>query len=324
MGCRFFCLALLFILQAIGRVKGQAIDNTESFRSISSEKYFRGYYENDFFTGKDRDYTQGIYIEKVHPEIRHFFLTRLLLHPPNSKLKYGLAIEHDAYTPNYIDRPGIQVGDRPYAATLTLKTFITAVNPKGKKRITTVLTTGVIGPWAGGEEMQRTIHHWINYTQPLGWHNQMSNDLVLNYQINYEKEILTRANWLSVSSYSSVRVGTLSDKISSGFSFITGNFDSPYKPATSVLSRKWRWHLYYQPLVSLIGYDAVLEGPVFNHSSPYTIPTGDIRRLSFQHKYGIVLTREGFYIEYFQTGLTEEFNHYIFHRTGGIQIGFGF
>jgi hypothetical protein len=317
-----FIVFLLFLIPFLANA--QAIDNTESFRSINSDKYFRVYYENDFFTGKDRDYTQGIYIEKVHPAIRHFFLTKILWHPKNGSLKYGLAIEHDAYTPNYIDRAAIQYGDRPYAATLMLKTFITARNRIRKERISAVLSTGVIGPWAGGEQMQRTIHHWINYTQPLGWHNQLSNDLVLNYQLNYEKELLSAGRWLSVSSYSTLRAGTLSDKLSTGFSLMTGNFYSPYQATSGLFSRKWRWHLYYQPLISLVGYDATLEGPIFNHTSPYTIPVSDIKRLTFQHKYGIVLIRKGFYVEYFQTGLTEEFKYYVFHRTGGIQIGFGF
>src|SRR5580692_8835941 len=51
----------------------QAIDNILSFRNISSDHYFRINYENDFFSGTDRDYTQGIYIEKVTPGIRRFF-----------------------------------------------------------------------------------------------------------------------------------------------------------------------------------------------------------------------------------------------------------
>ncbi len=319
--CLLFIALFHFLPQT--SAQAQAIDNTESFRTINSDKYFRIYYENDFFTGKDRDYTQGIYIEKVHPGIRHFFLTRLLWRPANSFLKYGLAIEHNAYTPNNIDRSAIQYGDRPYAGTLMLKTFITAINQKRKERVSTILATGVIGPWAGAEQMQQTIHHWINYTQPLGWHNQVSNDLLLNYQINFEKELFSSMEWLSLGSFSTIRAGTLSDKVATGFSLMTGHFFSPYLAPNGPL-KKWHWHLYYQPLISLVGYDATLEGPLFNRSSPYTIPAGEIRRFTFQHRYGIVIMRKGLYLEYFQTGTTEEFNNYIFHRTGGIQAGFGF
>ena len=320
---RWLLFITIFHLWIPSRTWAQAIDNTECFRAINSDKYFRIYYENDFFTGKDRDYTQGIYIEKIHPGIRHFFLTRLLWHPCNSFLKYGLAIEHDAYTPNYIDRSAIQYGDRPYAGALMLKSFIKSVNSVRKESVSTILSTGVIGPWAGGEQMQQTIHHWINYTQPQGWHNQISNDVLLNYQLNFEKELFNSGRWLSLSSYSTIRAGTISDKLTTGFSLMTGHFISPYLLSSGPI-KKWHWHLYYQPLISLVGYDATLEGPLFNHTSPYTIPADEIRRFTFQHKYGVVIMRKGFYAEYFQTGNTEEFNNYVFHRTGGIQVGFGF
>src|SRR5664279_3264533 len=82
----------------------QAMDNTGSDRNIQSNRYFRINYENDFFTASDRDYTQGILIEKVHPAFGGFPLMKILWHPRHTVLKYGLAIEHNAYTPNRIDR----------------------------------------------------------------------------------------------------------------------------------------------------------------------------------------------------------------------------
>src|SRR5450631_2588178 len=136
-------------------VSAQAIDNTESFRNISSDQYFRINYENDFFSGTDREYTQGIYIEKVKPSFKNFFLSKLLWHPRNSTVKYGIAIEQDVYTPNYIDRTEIQYGDHPFAGALFLKTFLTAMNPARRERVSSLLSTGLIGPWAGGEGMQR-------------------------------------------------------------------------------------------------------------------------------------------------------------------------
>jgi lipid A 3-O-deacylase len=73
-----------------------------------------------------------------------------------------------------------------------------------------------------------------------------------------------------------------------------------------------------------VGYDATLEGGLFNRSSVYTIPGADINRLTLQNKFGLVLIFHSFYIEYYHTGLTEEFKTSLYHKTGGIQIGFGF
>ena len=324
-------------------VSAQAIDNTESFRNISSDHYFRINYENDFFSGTDREYTQGIYLEKVKPSFQNFFLSRLLWHPRNSAVKYGIAIEQDVYTPNYIDRPDIQYGDHPFAGALFLKTFQTATNSVRRERISTALSTGLIGPWAGGEGMQRTIHHWINYTQPRGWPNQISNDMVLNYQLNYEKEFLSVRDRVSLSSYNSLRLGTLGTKATTGLTLMAGNFYSPFGtsspspagvpgtsgslPANSPRNprpKKFQWYIYDQPLVNAVGYDAILQGGIFNHSSPYTISGSDIERLTFQNKYGIIVIFRHLSLEYYQTNLTKEFRTGAYHGTGGLQIGFGF
>src|SRR5450755_1069037 len=209
-------------------VRGQAMDNTLSYRNIPSNKYFRINYENDFFAAFDRDYTQGILIEKVHPGLSRFPLMKILWHPEHSETKYGLAIEHNAYTPNLIDQYAVQYGDRPYAGVLMLKSFLIADNFERRLRISVSFSAGIIGQGAGGEQMQRTIHHWINYMQPQGWHNQIQNDLVLNYQVNGEKEIYQYRDHFLVSAYGSARLGTLSDKISAGFTSSLGNFNSPF------------------------------------------------------------------------------------------------
>jgi lipid A 3-O-deacylase len=319
-------IILLFFLLPVASF-AQAVDNAVAFRNIHSDRYFRINYENDFFTGTDRDYTQGIYIEKVNSNFRKFFLSRLLWRPRNSEVQYGLGVEQDVYTPNHLDVADILYGDRPYAGSLFLKTFLTATDAERRQRVSTSLSTGLIGPDAGGEGMQKAIHHWINYITPLGWHNQIRNDLVLNYQVNYEKEIFSASNALSLSSYSSVRLGTLSSKVTTGLTVMAGNFYSPFKDIEAHpgnTAKKWQWYVYDQPLVNLVGYDATLQGGLFNHSSPYTIPASQIDRLTFQHKFGLVIILKGLYLEYFQTSLTKEFSTSVYHRTGGIQVGFGF
>ncbi|HMH23348.1 MAG TPA: lipid A deacylase LpxR family protein [Puia sp.] len=313
---------LVCILPVFGLA--QAIDNTGIFRNISSDHYFRINYENDFFSGTDREYTQGIYIEKVTPSFRRFFLSKLLWHPRNGLVKYGIAIEHEGYTPNYIDRPEIQAGDRPYAGAIFLKTFQQAINAGRGERVTSLLSTGLIGPAAGGEGMQRAIHHWINYTQPQGWHNQIRNDLVMNYQLNYEKEFLSYGDHLSLSTYGSLRLGTLNTKATTGLTLMAGNFYSPFGTSGALPVKKIQWYFYDQPLVNVVGYDATLQGGLFNRSSPYTISNRDMSRLTFQNKYGFIVILRHLYLEYYQTSITKEFRTSAYHGTGGLQIGFGF
>ena len=68
---------------------GQTINNTMSYKHINNDKYFRLNYENDFFSGTDMYYTQGIHVELVSPAMKHFPLTKVLPHPKYSITKYG-------------------------------------------------------------------------------------------------------------------------------------------------------------------------------------------------------------------------------------------
>ena len=107
---------------------------------------------------------------------------------------------------------------------------------------------------------------------------------------------------------------------------MAGNFTDPYKSnnRTKKEIKKFRYYLYGQTETSIIGYDASLQGGLFNHSSPYTISSGNITRVTFQGDYGIVVSFRKIYLEYCQSYLTKEFSTGKFHRWGGIRIGSGF
>ncbi len=54
---------------------------------------------------------------------------------------------------------------------------------------------------AGAKGMQEGIHRWLNDIQPQGWGNQVHNDLVLNYQVNYERQLYAARDHVSLSAY---------------------------------------------------------------------------------------------------------------------------
>jgi len=74
-------------------------------------------------------------------------------------------------------------------------------------------------------------------------------------------------------------------------------------------------------LVNAIGYDATMQGGVFNRSSPYTIAAKDIKRVTLQQNFGVVLNFRKIYLEYFQSLLSPEFSGGKMHRWGGLKIG---
>jgi len=63
---------------------------------------------------------------------------------------------------------------------------------------------------------------------------------------------------------------------------MAGNFNSPFKNSCYQLHKKFQWYIYEQPLLNAVVYDATLQGGVFDHKSPYTIPVKDISRLTFR------------------------------------------
>jgi len=300
----------------------QAIDNTLSFKNINSNSYFRINYENDFFSATDKDYTQGIHMEMVAPWIKRFPLSKLLVHPKFSYVRYGMGLEHDAYTPSSYSVTNILYGDRPFTACLFLKTFLIAIDPAHKQRFSSSLSTGVIGQAAGGMEMQTAIHKWLDDVKPVGWPNQIHNDAIINYQADYEKQIVSLGHFFSMDMDGMARAGTLSDKAAIGTTIMFGYLDDPFSLVTD-RANNFRIYAYEHAEGNAVAYDATLEGGVFNHTSPYTISPKDVTPFVFQNRFGFVVVYRRIYLEYFQTLLSHEFTTGDFHVWGGVQIAFG-
>ena len=330
-GMPFVCIKMMQIRNTITAllvcllplaVGAQAIDNTLSYKNINSDRYFRINYENDFFSGTAKYYTQGIHLELVAPWVQKFPLSKLLVHPRYSYIRYGLGAEHEGYTPTSITNPAILYGDRPFAACLFLKTFLIAIDSVKKQRFSTALSTGVIGQAAGGAEMQTSIHKWLGDYTPRGWPNQIHNDAILNYQVNYEKQLLSAGKVFCWDADGMARAGTLSDKAGIGTTLMFGYFDSPFSSAIARGSN-FRIYAYERPGVNFIGYDATLQGGLFDKTSPYTISANNIERVTFENRFGLVMVYRRVYLEYFQSLLSSEFSTGDYHVWGGIQVAFG-
>ncbi|MEO5563044.1 MAG: lipid A deacylase LpxR family protein [Chitinophagaceae bacterium] len=313
---------LIFLLAVLCGINGysQIIDNTSTFKN-SSDKYIRFHYDNDYFTKTDDYYTQGMSLEYVHPGLQKFPLTRLLYKPKESHYKYGISFDHYAYTPTTIRSDDILYGNRPFCASISFKTFLIATNEQKRQRIATTVIVGLMGPGAGGKEMQTTIHRWLGAITPHGWQHQVRNDVIADYQVNYEKQVLSHKNSILVNAVGKARIGLHQDNLKGGFNFMVGRFDDPY--ALQGKNKKLRCYLYGQLVAGVTGYDATLQGGLFNRKSPYIISSNDMTRLTLQGDYGIVVRFSSMYLEYCQSFITKEFNTGHLHRWGGIRIGVG-
>lgn len=304
----------------------QVIDNTASFRITPAKAYIRLHYENDYFSGSDEYYTQGINLEFVSPVLEKNPLSRLLLTPKENANQFGMAVEHNAYTPTSIRSNAILYNDRPFAAALMIKSFGLSNNEAKRYRITSSLSLGMIGPVAGAHEIQRMIHRWINDTNPQGWQYQIKNDLIINYEASLEKN-LVHSRYFILNGFSAARVGTLNTRFSLGSVLMLGKLNSSItslftRNTNSEQKQKFSFQFYAQPLMNLVLYDATLEGGmIFNRDSPYTLSNSELNHFTFQGNTGIIFTTKTFSLEYFQSILSKEFNSGHSHRWGGIRIG---
>jgi lipid A 3-O-deacylase len=298
--------------------KAQLIDNSSTFRNLPAKSYFRFHYDNDFFTKTDYYYSQGIELEYVHPDLQKFFLSNILLRPVNTLITTGITFNLFAYTPTSIRSDSILYGDRPYAAAMSFKMFNKATDTIHQQQFASSFQLGGIGPLAQGENIQTGIHRWLHNKLPEGWQYQVQNDIVLNYQLNYEKKIAAIKNGLLVNVAAEARAGTLQDRLSGGINFMAGHFTDPYRTGRR---RKMAYYLFGQGRVDLIGYDALMQGGLFNRNNPYIIAAADISRITFQADAGLVLNFPKFYLSYTQSFLSKEFRTGRYHRWGGVSFG---
>lgn len=299
----------------------QLTDNSSTFRKINHNSYFRFHYDNDFFTKSDEYYTQGITLEYVHPSIQRFVLSKLLWRPWKSTVQSGISLNLIAYTPTSILSDTILNKERPFDANISLKIFMIQADEAGRQQVSTALSIGILGPAALGNEIQTGIHRWLKNPLPHGWQFQIKNDIILNYQLNYEKQLLADAGNFLLNAATETRLGTLNDKLAGGINFMAGRFNKRFKPV-NYADRKTEYYFFAQTRLNFVGYDASLQGGVFNRNSPYTIAAKDITRVTFQADAGVILNLKKFYLAYTQSFLTKEFQSGRTHRWGGITAGF--
>jgi hypothetical protein len=309
----------LLLLSSVNDLFAQRIKNESVIRNISSDHYFRLYYENDFITIIDYYYTSGMNIELVKPSFQKNPLNKAFFRLPGAKMKYGLALDHYAFTPLHIIDNEILFGDRPYAGCISVNSFRIATDEKKRRRISTSLVLGLIGPAAQWEPVQTFLHkHLIPAPQPQGWDHQINNDLILNYKVNLEKNFIGEEFFMLNGSAEAV-AGTMNDKLSAGLSLMIGKMNDPYN-SSPPSDKKWLFYFFGHSFISAVGYDATLQGGMFNKKSPYTIPVSDINRLTLQNQIGAMLRCKNVSIELSESFLSKEFATGRSHIWGGLGI----
>jgi lipid A 3-O-deacylase len=310
------------------------VENPEfsSLILLSHDRSVRINFDNDIFDNTDRYYTNGIRFDFVSPALKQSPLSWCMVpywgHAVNY---YGISIGQNMYTPYTTKVGGIHQGDRPYAAYLFLGSFKISNDASNKFRQTSEIDIGVIGPSSFGDFVQKSFHSSVpTNNEPLGWEYQIQNDLVLNYNLTFEKGLVsTRRIEFNLNALGDL--GTLYTNMGGGFLFRTGimnsYFDS-YGYSNSKLNKakgysKFQVFLFITSLGKLVGYDATLEGGMLNKSSIYTLSSKDISLLTYQGSIGLTIAYAGLRLDLEQFLLSPEFHGGELHKWGHIGITIG-
>jgi lipid A 3-O-deacylase len=312
---RLFIVAIILLHAQF--LYGQRVDNESAVKRVHTDGYWRIFYDNDFIGWTDYYYTQGLNVELVKPSLMKNPVNKLFFRLAKWKSKYGLALDHWGLTPFSIMADSILYGDRPYCGIISLNSFRISIDQNRKRQLTTSFTIGLTGPIAGGQPLQTAVHKWMDDPLPQGWKYQLRTDLILNYKIGLEKNLLS-TDFFLFNGNAEVRAGTLHNKLSGGFNFMLGKLNNPFLVQPN---SNWQVYAYGSSLASVIAFDATLQGGLFNDTHPYTLSAQDVKRITLQNRVGLVLNYKKIYVELAQTFLSKEFEKGLRHRWGSASFG---
>jgi len=236
----------------------------------------------------------------------------------------NLSIGQQLYTPEDIQNPDPQPGERPWAAWLYAG-FGAAVDPTPKTRHDFEVQVGVTGDPALGEFVQSTWHEIIGSPEPQGWDNQFGPDIGVNGYYSFQ-HILFEApsdhivDWDFVP-LARVAVGTMMTYGGVGATFRVGRniTDFPYspvRPSERGVTVREAPNLEIYGFIGAEGravaYNYFLEGALWE-DEPYTVEPNSY---VWDFNFGVTARFKNYNITYAIVHRSEEFE-----RTVGIDDG---
>ena len=248
--------------------------------------------DNDSYLGQgsDRYYTDGLY----------FYFRHAMDVKNNSKLKnkvLGFDLGQKIFNPQSGYVPSTDFIDRPFAGYLYAGASMNYLY-SNESNFKIGAQLGVTGPASGGETAQNWVHHHFGFYETGGWQYQIKNNIVLNFSGEYNK-LIARDTALDLSFASYANLGTGFTGAGVGLLFRLGVFNQLFNSAStqsSVIADnsvkplvKHEFFLYYKPMANIVGYDATIQGGLFNKKNePGSLEvTADPQRFVLSNQIGV-------------------------------------
>ena len=309
--------------------------NNATAQSVNSKHSVRFLWDNDFINvrgdGTDRYYTNGMRIDYFYTKKRKAkFPSSLLLNisEENNNI-YGLGIAQFMFTPKNIAVPDIQYNDRPYAGALYAIHSLQSIDKIKKTKVTSEIRLGVIGPMSFAKETQTWAHNVINYTKPLGWHNQVPNDIILNYNISIEKQILQPSKQILLVGLFETYSGTVYNAAGAGFMLRVGKFNNYFDGNSIPLvtkKNKSQLYVFMKPVARVVLSNALLQSGLINQNNDgntgYVLSKDQIERVVVLYDVGISFEKPKFSITISQKSIGPEFKGQYTQEYGSLTMQF--
>lgn len=170
----------------------------------SETSTFTAIFENDLFGGRDNQYTNGMQIGWLSPDLNHYAEEKRLprwflpvvsrmpfINAADNQHNVGFVVGQQIYTPEDIQTRALVADDRPYAGWLY--GGIAFISKNEISLDTLEFQLGVIGPAAQAEEAQDFIHDLRDIPTANGWDNQLENEPGLALVYTHEHRLLRSA-----------------------------------------------------------------------------------------------------------------------------------
>lgn len=279
--------------------------------SLYEYKSFYLTWENDVFTASDRYYSQGIFLQYDHHNLKVDWLKPFFLRVPDMERNFQTGVIQKGYTPSSILSDSLLKGDRPYAATIEYGVQFSSRSRSKHYMLNWGLSAGFIGKPAFGEYTQKTIHQWINSPKPYGWQHQLNTGVIVDANFGIKKTFFDRSRWVKLEVGDLVTMGNLTNDMR-----IQGGLKLGY------IGLRQQYYLYYTSEMRIVAYDGTLQGAIFVKPSEAALPASSIEHFVSEQQIGIYLR----YYRFFATGhfhyQSRLFKGALNHMWGGITVGY--
>lgn len=257
--------------------------------------------DNDSYLGQgsDRYYTDGLY----------FYFRHALDIKNNDKLQnkvLGFDLGQKIFNPQSGSVPSANYIDRPFAGYLYAGASMNYLY-KNESNLKLVGQIGMIGPASGAKQAQTWVHNNFGFYSPDGWQYQIKNNFQLNLSGEYNR-LIGRDTALDLSFASYANLGTGFTGAGAGLLLRLGVFNQLFNSAStqsSVIADnsakplvKHEFFLYYKPMANFVGYDATIQGGLFNKKGTGDMEvTADPKRFVLSNQVGVTYAAKRWVID---------------------------